>query len=106
MQMVQDELEQMREIKKNFVKFSQGEHLFPDFLAISNSLNKNVERLLSKPLPQKSEVSPWDLPHELKDIREALDQSKVLEEALKFKKEVIYKLWQEKIKVEKEAIEK
>jgi predicted TIM-barrel fold metal-dependent hydrolase len=85
MQVLQDELEQIKEIKHKFSKFSQSEHLIPEFLSISSTLNNNIERILSKPLPPTTNVDPWDLPHELQGIREALDQSKVLEEALRFK---------------------
>ena len=77
----------------------------PEFLSISTSLNQNIERILSKPLPPANNIDPWDLPHELKDIREALDQSKVLEESLNFKQEVIWKLWKQKVIEEKKAIE-
>lgn len=87
-------------------QFCSHEHLMPEFLAHSDALNKNIERLLSKPLPENKEVNPWELPHELRSIREALDQSKVLEEALNFKKEVIWKLWREKLTAEREAIAK
>lgn len=73
MQILQDELEQIKELKHKFSKFSSQEHLMPEFLAISTSLNQNIERILSKPLPPANNIDPWELPHELKDIREALD---------------------------------
>lgn len=106
MQLLQDELEEIKEIKQKMKEFCESEYLIPEFLSHSDALNKNIERILSKPLPENHEINPWDLPHELRSIREALDQSKVLEEALNFKKEVIWKLWREKLQAEREAIAK
>ena len=94
MQILQDELEEMATIKRKFEVFSKDSEslLLPEFLSVSSALNKNIERVLSRPILETKNVKPWELPHELKEIRESLDQSKVLEEALRFKKKVIWKL--------------
>jgi len=107
MQLVQNELEDMKEIKAKFAKFSADatEAKIAEFLACSTALNKNIEHILSKPVKQLIDVNPADLPHELKDIRGSLDHSKVLEEALKFKRELIWKTWQEKMEEENKAVQ-
>lgn len=103
MHVVQEELEMMQEIKRRYIELTKEEAPLPQFLAASTSLNKNIEHVLSKPIKKNPEIQPWDLPHELKDIRDALDNNKVLENASKFKEEAIWLLWQEKIKAEEEA---
>jgi hypothetical protein len=75
-----------------------------DFLLRSSILNKNIEYVLVKPAKKDVDLRPYDLPHEIKDIREALDQHKVLDETLKFQNELIWGLWQEKIGAEDKAI--
>ena len=104
MQSIQNELEEMKEVKSKYEKFATTDLLMPEFLACSNSLNKNIEHILSKPVKEVINVEPWELPHELKDIRESLDHSKILEETLKFKREIIWRVWQEKIKEERIAV--
>ncbi len=103
MHVVQEELEHMQEIKRRFLELTKEEATVPQFLAASTSLNKNIEFLLSKPVKKNPEIYPWDLPYELKDTREALDNNKVLVSASKFKQEAIWLLWEQKIKAEKEA---
>jgi len=103
MHVVQEELEYMQEIKRRFMELTKSDAPFPQFLAASTSLNKNIEYLLSKPVKKNPEIKPWDMPYELKDIRDALDNNKVLVSAAKFKQEAIWMLWQEKIKAEQIA---
>lgn len=103
MHVVQEELEHMQEIKRRFLELTKDEATVPQFLAASSALNKNIEFLLSKPVKKNPEVYPWDLPYELRDIREALDNNKVLVSASKFKQEAIWLLWEQKRKAEKEA---
>ena len=103
MGVVQEELEHIQEIKRRFMELTKEDVAVPQFLAGSSSLNKNIEYVLSKPVNKNPEVFPWDLPYELKDIREALDNNKVLNSASKFKQESIWLLWQEKVKAEQEA---
>ena len=85
MHTVQEELELMQEIKRRFMELTKPDTPLPQFLAASTSLNKNIEFVLSKAVKKNPNILPWDLPNELKDIRDALDNNKVLVSASKFK---------------------
>lgn len=103
MHQVQEELEHIAEVKRRFIDLTKDKTSLPQFLAASTSLNKNIEFILSKPVRRNPEIVPWDLPYELRDIRDALDNNKVLVSAAKFKEESIWLMWQEKVKAENEA---
>lgn len=103
----QEDLENIKEIKKRFMSLIENaaEENFPKFLTESSTLNNNIEFLLNKPVKEKIEIEPWDLPNELKDIRESLDQTGVLEKALQFKKELIWRFWKKKVAAEAAAMQ-
>lgn len=103
MHLVQEELEHIEEVKRRFMDLTKENTTLPQFLAASSSLNKNIEFILSKPIRKNPEIVPWELPYELRDIRDALDNNKVLVSAAKFKEEAMWLMWQEKIKAENEA---
>lgn len=106
MHFVQEELEHIQEVKRRFMELTKDESAATQFLASSSTLNKNIEFILSKPVRKNPDIVPWDLPYELRDIRDALDNNKVLVSAAKFKEEAIWLLWQEKAKAENEATKK
>ena len=101
---IQNELESIESVNQNFEALTKDDTNIADFLLKSSMINKNIEHILSKPFKKEVDVNPWDLPHEIREIRESQDHYKVLEESMKFKNSVIWNLWKEKVKAEQAAI--
>jgi hypothetical protein len=51
------------------------------------------------------DVTPYDLPRELKQKREKLKKFKIHQELLNFKDNIIWKVYQEKKEIEDRAVE-
>ena len=76
-----------------------------DFLIRAKMLSDNVEYIASKPFKADIEVVPFDLPREIKQKREKLDQYKSQKKLLDFKDNLIWSLYR-KMKEREEQDEK
>ena len=75
---------------------TQSENDVVEFLLKARVLSENVEYISAKPFKVQIDVTPYDLPRELKEKREKLKKFKIHQELLNFKDNIIWKLYQEK----------
>jgi len=67
-----------------------------EFLLRTRQVDQWIDFTLAKPLKAVPDINPYDLPQELKSLREKLNQSAAYQELLEFKDQVIHKLLREK----------
>jgi Ca2+-binding EF-hand superfamily protein len=77
-----------------------------EFLLRSRSLREDIEGLLLKSFKREIDQTPYDLPRELKELRERLDKKKMGTELLKMKDEIIWRLFNEKKVREEDSVVK
>jgi hypothetical protein len=65
---------------------------------------KTSKGLLLKSFKKEIDQTPYDLPRELKELRERLDKKKVGTELLKMKDEIIWRLFNEKKVREEDSV--
>jgi hypothetical protein len=75
------------------------------FLLRSRGLREEVENLLLKSFKTDLDETPYDLPRELKELREKLERKTVGTRLLKFKDEIIWRLFNERKHREVQSIE-
>lgn len=68
----------------------------PEFMTKSRHIDQWVEFVMAKPMKIVPDINPYDLPQELKIVREKLNVSASFQEMLDFKDQVIHKLLKEK----------
>jgi len=76
------------------------------FLLRSRSLREDVENILLKVFKTDIDQTPYDLPRELKDLKDKLEKKTVGQQLLKLKDEIIWRLFNQKQLKETETIEK
>ena len=67
-----------------------------EFLIRTRQVDQWIEYTLAKPLKPLPDINPYDLPQELKIVRDKLNQVASYQELLDFKDQVIHKLLKEK----------
>jgi hypothetical protein len=76
------------------------------FLLRSRNFREDVENILLKAFRTEIDQTPYDLPRELKDLREKLERKTVGNQLLKFKDEIIWRLFNERKNRETQSIDK
>lgn len=76
------------------------------FLLRSRNFREDVENILLKAFKVEVDETPYDLPRELKDLREKLERKTVGNQLLKFKDEIIWRLFNERKTREVQSVEK
>lgn len=76
------------------------------FLLRSRNFREEVENILLKAFKTEIDQTPYDLPRELKDLREKLERKTVGNQLLKFKDEIIWRLFNERKTRETQSIER
>lgn len=102
---IQRDVDRIAEILQTFSELTREDADPVNFMLRSRVINENIEYMLAKPFKVMIDVYPYDLPRELAELRKSLERHKVLEEILKFKDEVIWKLYEEKRQAERKAVE-
>ena len=79
---LQKDIDRINDINSQFGDLTKGEDSVVDFLLRSRVLSENVEYISAKPFKVQIDVTPYDLPRELKDKREKLKKFKNLSVSL------------------------
>lgn len=103
MAQLQSDIERIDALVANYEQI-KGDRVL--FLLRSRSLREDVESLLLKAFKTDIDQTPYDLPRELKELREKLERKNVGQQLLKLKDEIIWKLFNDRKNREVEAVEK
>lgn len=100
---LQTDIEKIDQLIENYDNI-KSDRVF--FLLRSRGLREEVENLLLKVFRTEIDQNPYDLPRELKELREKLERKNVGQQLLRLKDEIIWRLFNDKQKREEESIEK
>ena len=102
---LQKDIDRINDINAQFSGLTKNATDVVDFLLRARVLSENIEYISAKPFKVEIKINPYDLPRELKERREQLKKFKIHKELLEFKDNIIWKIYQEKKKVEDEAVD-
>lgn len=102
---LQKDIDRINDINGQFGTLTKTKAEIVDFLLRCRVLNENIEYISAKPFKVQVDVTPYDLPRELKEKREKLKKFKIHQELLNFKDNIIWKIYQEKKEIEDKAVE-
>lgn len=100
---LQSDIDRIESISNHYEQI-KGDRI--QFLLRSRNFREEVENILLKAFKTEIDQTPYDLPRELKDLREKLERKTVANQLLRFKDEVIWRLFNERKNRETESVEK
>lgn len=101
---IQQDVDQIQVLTNEFMKMTNDGTTPLSFMVKSPTISQNVEFLLNKPFKREIQVTPYDFPRELAQLRKEIAEITLLENMDKLKTEIIRNMYVKTKEAEKDII--